>query len=95
MRCARASPTLSSRKAQQAAAAQIQTYQAGCQRTWDIASAEADLAYTDQAFPECPTCPHRIEPEGAAGAVPFCTLRPVSTPHPFAGLAGLRAELEE
>jgi hypothetical protein len=64
-------------------------------RTWDIASAEADLAYTDQVFPECPTCPHRIEPEGSAGAVPFCTLRPLNTPHPFAGLAGLLNELEE
>ncbi|MFC6616512.1 hypothetical protein [Deinococcus radiophilus] len=29
---------------------------------------------------------HTVEPEGAA---PFCTLRPVDTPHPFAALAGL------
>lgn len=51
-----------------------------------LASSEADLAYTEQAFPECPECPHRVEPEGGP---PFCTLRPVSTPHPFAALAGL------
>jgi len=73
----------------------VQTYQAGCQRTWQIASAESDLAYTDQAFPECPTCPHRVEPEGTgSGAVPFCTLRPAGTPHPFAALAGLLDGLE-
>ncbi|MFC6618669.1 hypothetical protein [Deinococcus radiophilus] len=69
-----------------AAAAREQVYRAGCQREWAIVSAEPDLAYTEQAFPECPTCPHRVEPEGAA---PFCTLRPVDTPHPFAALAGL------
>ena len=69
----------------------MQTYRAGCQRTWAIPSAEDDLAYTDQAFPECPDCPHRVEPDGAA---PFCTLRPVTAPHPFAGLAGLLDGLE-
>lgn len=63
------------------------TYLAGCGRTWAVASAEADLAYTDQAFPECPPCPHRVEPEGGP---PFCTLRPVDTAHPFAALAGLK-----
>ncbi|GGJ85975.1 hypothetical protein [Deinococcus aquiradiocola] len=80
---------MSSRKARPAPG--VQTYRAGCERTWDLASGEADLAYTDQAFPECPTCPHRVEPEGA---VPFCTLRPVAAPHPFAGLAGLLPDLE-
>lgn len=63
-----------------------QVYRAGCDREWTLVSAEPDLAYTEQAFPECPTCPHRVEPEGAA---PFCTLRPVGAPHPFAVLAGL------
>lgn len=62
------------------------TFRAGCRREWTVATAEPDLAYTEQAFPECPTCPHRVEPEGAA---PFCTLRPVGTAHPFAALAGL------
>ena len=82
---------MSSRRPPQTAP-QTRTFQAGCRRTWQIASAEPDLAYTDQAFPECPTCPHRVEPDGAA---PFCTLRPADAPHPFAGLAGLLDGLEE
>ena len=73
----------------------VQTYRAGCGRTWEIPSAESDLAYTDQAFPECPACPHRVEPEGAVGVSAFCTLRPVTAPHPFAGLAGLLDGLTE
>ncbi|WP_104991542.1 hypothetical protein [Deinococcus sp. NW-56] len=63
------------------------TFRAGCSREWTLPSAEADLAYTEQAFPECPTCPHRVEPEGT---LPFCTLRPVGAAHPFAALAGLQ-----
>ncbi|MCP2015513.1 hypothetical protein L1280_002675 [Deinococcus sp. HSC-46F16] len=63
------------------------TFRAGCAREWTLASAEADLAYTEQAFPECPACPHRVEPEGT---LPFCTLRPVGAAHPFAALAGLQ-----
>ncbi|WP_245593286.1 hypothetical protein [Deinococcus frigens] len=62
------------------------TFRAGCKREWTLSSAEADLAYTGQAFLECPTCPHRVEPEGGP---PFCTLRLASTPHPFSALAGL------
>jgi hypothetical protein len=62
------------------------TFRAGCSREWVVASREPDLAYTEQAFAECPTCPHRVEP---ADAAPFCTLRPVGTAHPFAALAGL------
>ena len=67
------------------------SFQAGCGREWAVPTAEPDLAYTEQAFPECPTCPHRVEPEGVAAgtAAPFCTLRPVGTAHPFAALAGL------
>ena len=68
------------------------TFQAGCRRTWELAAQEAELAYTALAFPECPTCPHRVEPEGGP---PFCTLRPMATPHPFAGLAGLREGLND
>ena len=67
-------------------------FRAGCGREWQVLSAEPDLAYTEQAFPECPVCFHRVEPEGAP---PFCTLRPVTTSHPFAGLAGLRNELDD
>lgn len=62
------------------------TFRAGCAREWVVVSAEPDLAYTEQAFPECPACPHRVEPEGAP---PFCTLRPAGSAHPFAVLAGL------
>ncbi|WP_231557306.1 hypothetical protein [Deinococcus sp. YIM 77859] len=51
-----------------------------------MASAELDLAYTEQAFSECPQCPHRVEPEGGPA---FCTLRPRGAAHPFAALAGL------
>ena len=35
------------------------TFRAGCEREWVVASSEPDLAYTEQAFPECPRCPHR------------------------------------
>ncbi|KEF33448.1 hypothetical protein RDMS_12270 [Deinococcus sp. RL] len=63
------------------------TFRAGCSREWTLMSAEADLAYTELAFSECPSCPHRVEPEGAP---PFCTLRPVSAGHPFAALAEWR-----
>ncbi|MBI0447152.1 MULTISPECIES: hypothetical protein [Deinococcus] len=62
------------------------TFRAGCGREWTVVSAEPDLAYTEQAFPECPECLHRVEPEGGP---PFCALRPVGTAHPFAALAGL------
>lgn len=62
------------------------TFRAGCGREWSMTSAELDLAYTEQAFPECPACMHRVEPEGGS---PFCTLRPAGTAHPFAALAGL------
>ncbi|MPY66288.1 hypothetical protein F8S09_06195 [Deinococcus sp. SDU3-2] len=73
------------RPAKVAPAASPVTFRSGCAREWTLASAEADLAYTEQAFPECPTCPHRVEPEGT---LPFCTLRPVGAAHPFAALAG-------
>ena len=63
------------------------TFRAGCAREWPLDSREEDLAYTEQAFPECPSCRHRVEPEGGP---PFCTLRPVGTAHPFAVLAGLK-----
>ena len=97
MRCARASPTLSRNRGGVSSPrlSAVQTYRAGCERTWEIPSVESDLAYTEQAFPECPACPHRVEPEGAAGVMAFCTLRPVTAPHPFAGLAGLLDGLSE
>ncbi|WP_135229698.1 hypothetical protein [Deinococcus fonticola] len=68
------------------------TFRAGCGREWRVMSGEADLAYTEQAFPECLACPHRVEPEGEP---PFCTLRPLTARHPFAGLADWRSELDD
>jgi len=61
-------------------------FRAGCGRSWRLASAEPDLAYTTLEFTECGACTHRVDPEGAA---PFCTLRPAGTRHPFAALATL------
>ena len=74
------------------ASGRTQLYRAGCGREWEVLSAEPDLAYTEQAFAECPACPHRVEPEGAA---PFCTLRPADAPHPFAALGQLLGLEEE
>jgi hypothetical protein len=65
---------------------------AGCGRTRRVSAAElaragvpAAFAYVALAFPECPGCPHRVDPEGAAS---FCAWRPADAPHPFAALAG-------
>jgi len=69
------------------AALSAQIYQAGCARTWTLAAAEPDLAYTDLVFAECPECPHRVTPDGGPD---FCTLRPQSAAHPFAALAALK-----
>ncbi|MFC6591630.1 hypothetical protein ACFP81_06130 [Deinococcus lacus] len=61
------------------------SYRAGCGREWELTVSAPDLAYTEQAFAECPVCPHRVEPpDGPA----FCVLRPSGTAHPFAALAG-------
>jgi hypothetical protein len=66
-----------------------QIYVAGCERTWTITSSEADLAYTELKFSECPACPHRVVPDGGPS---FCTLRPQTAAHPFAALAGFQVE---
>ena len=79
-------PKSRSRPIKPGPAASPVTFRAGCLREWTLISAEADLAYTEQAFPECPGCPHRVEPQGT---LPFCTLRPAASAHPFAALAGL------
>lgn len=85
MPSARVLPTLSKK----AKVASPIPFRAGCGREWLVTSAEPDLAYTEQAFPECPACPHRVEPQGGP---PFCTLRPASAAHPFAALAGFSVE---
>lgn len=66
-------------------------FRAGCKREYDGPSDLKELAYTALAYPECPGCPHRLEPEGAAN---FCRWLPVGTPNPFTALADFREELE-
>jgi hypothetical protein len=67
------------------------TLRAGCQRTMVLETALTEIAYRALEYPECPSCPHRVEPEGAT---PFCVWRDENTPHPFAGLAELHAVLD-
>lgn len=61
-------------------------FRAGCGRERSGPADLDELAYTELAFPECPGCPHRIEPEGGPA---FCRWLAVGRPHPFAGLADL------
>jgi hypothetical protein len=68
------------------------TFEAGCKRHMTVTTELSELAYDELSYPECPSCPHRVEPEAAA---PFCVWRDVHEPHPFAGLAGLLASLDE
>ena len=49
-----------------------QTFVAGCGRTATRDGDDHEDAYLDLAFPECPTCPFRLEPEGATA---FCIWR--------------------
>ncbi len=73
----------------------MKRFRAGCLRECDGPDDLRELAYTALAYPECPGCPHRLEPEGAgSAAVSFCRWLPVATPNPFAALAGLREGLE-
>lgn len=81
----RRSPAAPGRSAPQATV----PFVAGCGRRWDGDAAHTELAHTALAFPECPACPHRVRPEGAAD---FCTLRPAGTAHPFAALATLKLD---
>lgn len=66
---------------------QTRTLKAGCQRTMVLETELTEIAYRALEYPECPTCPHRVAPEGAA---PFCVWRDEKIPHPFAGLAALK-----
>jgi hypothetical protein len=69
----------------------VRTMRAGCQRTMTLETELTEIAYRALEYPECPTCPHRVEPEGA---VPFCVWRDIDTPHPFASLAALNITSE-
>lgn len=90
---AQSSPASHAPSMPSAPSAPEQRYRAGCGRTWSLASRVPDLAYTDLAFPECPTCPERISPQEDTAA--FCTLRPEHAPHPFAALAAFRDQLAD
>lgn len=73
-------------------------FRAGCNRECDGPDDLSELAYTALSYPECPGCPHRLEPEGSSSkgsaAVSFCRWLPVGTPNPFAALADFREGLE-
>ncbi len=72
------------------------SFTAGCGRSQAGPGDLTELAYTALAFPECPTCPHRLEPEDGPS---FCRwLRPKpgeDHAHPFAALASFRDALED
>ena len=64
---------------------------AGCERVKEGPADLQEVAYTELAFPECPTCPHRVVPEGAPS---FCRWLDEDAARPFAGLAGFAQGLE-
>ena len=64
-------------------------FRAGCGRETDGPGDVADLAYTELAFPDCPGCPHRIEPEDGPA---FCRWLRTDRGDPFAALRDLVRE---
>lgn len=64
-------------------------FRAGCGREAEGPAELTDLAYTDLAFPECPGCRHRLEPDDGPS---FCRWRATDRLDP---LARLRAMLPE
>ncbi len=65
-------------------------FRAGCLRERPGPAEEVELAYTALEYPECPSCPHRLEPVGAPS---FCRWLPREAAHPFASLAGFSETL--
>ena len=61
------------------------SFHAACGRQCQGPADLEGLAYLELAYPECPDCPARLEPEDAAS---FCYWRRAA-PHPFASLAAL------
>lgn len=61
-------------------------FRAGCGRYTDGPTDLAELAYTELAFAECPTCPHRIDPEQGPA---FCRWLREDRSHPFEALRSL------
>ena len=70
---------------------QTKRFIAGCERVTEGPVDLKEVAYTDLAFPECPTCPHRVVPEGAS---PFCRWLDEGTQNPFASLESFAVGLE-
>lgn len=64
----------------------MKRFRAGCGREQTGPDKLRDLAYVALAYPECPTCEHRLEPDTAA---PFCRWLPADAAHPFAALGDL------
>jgi hypothetical protein len=62
----------------------VKVFQAGCGRERQGPDDLHELAYTALEYPECPDCPHRLEPEGAPS---FCRWLSGPRPQPFAVLA--------
>ncbi len=63
----------------------MRTFRAGCGRERPGPDDLTELAYTALEYPECPTCPHRLEPEAAPSFCRWLT----GERRPFAALAGL------
>lgn len=55
-------------------------FRAGCGREADGPPDVKELAYTELAYPECPNCRHRLEPEDGPS---FCRWLPADRPDPF------------
>ena len=72
-------------------APQTQRFVAGCERVKEGPADLGEVAYTELAFPECPTCPHRVIPEDAPS---FCRWLDEGSARPFARLAGFAEGLE-
>ena len=67
-------------------AAQTKRFVAGCQRVEEGPADLKEVAYTELAFPECPTCPHRLIPESGPS---FCRWLDADAKNAFAGLESL------
>ncbi|GEM_PF-1398298 len=64
-------------------------FRAGCGRERVGPSDLSEIAYTELAFPECPTCRHRIEPEGGPA---FCRWIATDRPSPLEALSDFRVD---
>ena len=69
----------------------MKTFQAGCLRTQELNVLDDKLYYFELAFPECPSCEFRLEPEDQP---PCCVWADVSAQHPFAVLSDFKDALD-